>query len=149
MCEHISNPRSPDDLRDFFVFRILIRCLQLRSSPLAFFAILYQQIAPYYVRVTWILILIDVSSTSLFEVSRFWNNIHKSTNIVTTFSSQWAYRVWDTPTILTCSYLKSFKYVELNKIIFLYFLNFSTVKRKPKTTNRSRFRFNFQRTTYD
>ena len=37
---------------------------------------------------------------------------------------------------------------DFNLLPFIYSLNFAIVKRKPQTTNRSRFRSNFQRITY-
>ena len=54
-----------------------------------------------------------------------------------------AHRVRDTPATLNCCHLKSFEYFQLNKI-FIYSLNFSILKRKHQTTNRSPSRSNVQ-----
>ena len=60
--------------------------------------------------------------------------------------SQRSHGVWDTPASLTCCWIKSCKYIQLNKI-FIYSSNIFIVKRKPQTIDRSRSRSNFQRTT--
>ena len=64
--------------------------------------------------------------------------------------SQTSHGVWNTrhtPATLSFYQLNNFQYFQLNKI-FIYFLNFSFIKRIPKTTNSSRSRSNFQRTNY-